>query len=213
MGVTASWPRPRIPRERTGETSCVNPEARHGSAGARPSVGRGSPRGAEPPSLEEAGGPYRGPPHQPVTREYPDYPRVGVGAVVLSRGRVLLVRRGKPPGEGRWSLPGGLVDLGETSVDAARREVEEECGITVRIAGLAGVLDRVTRDAGGRVRYHWVLVDYLAFPESDDDTIIAGDDAAEVRWVPINEVDRMLTTDGLMDMIRRAAALAPGGGV
>jgi len=149
---------------------------------------------------------------EPVSREYPDYPRVGVGAVVLSRGRVLLVRRGKPPGEGRWSLPGGLVDLGETSVDAARREVAEECGITVRIAGLAGVLDRVTRDAGGRVRYHWVLVDYLAFPESDDDTIIAGDDAAEVRWVPINEVDRMLTTDGLMDMIRRAAALAPGGG-
>ena len=146
-----------------------------------------------------------------MSREYPDYPRVGVGAVVLSRGRVLLVRRGKPPGEGRWSLPGGLVDLGETSVDAARREVEEECGITVRIAGLAGVLDRVTRDAGGRVRYHWVLVDYLAFPESDDDTITAGDDAAEVRWVPIDEVERLLTTDGLMDMIRRAAALAAGG--
>jgi 8-oxo-dGTP diphosphatase len=134
-----------------------------------------------------------------VSREYPDYPRVGVGAVVLSRGRVLLVRRGKPPAEGRWSLPGGLVDLGETSVDAARR-------------GLAGVLDRVTRDADGRVRYHWVLVDYLAFPESDNDTITAGDDAAEVRWVPMDEVNRLLTTDGLMDMIRRAAALATGGG-
>src|SRR5438309_150849 len=134
------------------------------------------------------------------------------GAVGLSRGRVLLVRRGKPPGEGRWSLPGGLVDLGETSVDAARREVEEECGIAVRIAGLAGVLDRVTRDAGGRVRYHWVLVDYLAFPESDDDTIIAGDVAAVVRWVPIYEVDRMLTTDGHMGMIRRDAVVAPGDG-
>jgi ADP-ribose pyrophosphatase YjhB (NUDIX family) len=147
-----------------------------------------------------------------VSREYPDYPRVGVGAVVLSRGRVLLVRRGKPPAEGRWSLPGGLVDLGETSVAAARREVQEECGIKVRIAGLAGLLDRVTRDADGRVRYHWVLVDYLAFPESDDDTITAGDDAAEVRWVAIDEVERLLTTDGLMDMIRRAAALAAGGG-
>src|SRR5438093_5462983 len=83
-----------------------------------------------------------------VTREYPDYPRVGVGAVVLSRGRVLLVRRGKPPGEGRWSLPGGLVDLGETSVDAARREVEEECGITVWIAGLVAVLFPDTLDSG-----------------------------------------------------------------
>ena len=147
-----------------------------------------------------------------MSREYPDYPRVGVGAVVLSRGRVLLARRGKPPAQGRWSLPGGLVDLGETSVDAARREVREECGISVRIAELVGVLDRVTRDADGRVRYHWLLVDYLAFPEADDDTITAGDDAAEVRWVPIDEVARMQTTDGLIDMIRRAAELAAGGG-
>src|SRR5438105_15663653 len=101
-----------------------------------------------------------------VSREYPDYPRVGVGAVVLSRGRVLLARRGRAPAEGRWSLPGGLVELGETSVDAARREVAEECGIQVRIAGLAGILHRGLRDDAGRVRYHWVLVDYLAFPES-----------------------------------------------
>jgi 8-oxo-dGTP diphosphatase len=145
-----------------------------------------------------------------VSREYPDHPRVGVGAVVLSRGRVLMVRRGKPPAEGRWSLPGGLVELGETSVDAVRREVAEECGIKVRVAGLAGVLDRVTRDADGRVRYHWVLVDYLAFPETDDDTITAGDDAAEVRWVAMDEVERLQTTEGLMDMIRRAMRLSPG---
>src|SRR3989449_11754372 len=105
-----------------------------------------------------------------VSREYPDYPRVGVGAVVLSRGRVLLTRRGKPPAEGRWSLPGGLVELGETSVEAARREVDEEGGIKVRIGGLAGVLDRGTRDADGRARYPWVPVGYLAFPETDDDT-------------------------------------------
>lgn len=147
-----------------------------------------------------------------MSREYPDHPRVGVGAVVLSRGRVLLARRGKAPAQGRWSLPGGLVELGETTLDAVRREVEEECGLKVRVAGLAGVLDRVTHDADGRVHYHWVLVDYLAFPESGDDTITAGDDAAEVRWVPIDEVERMHTTDGLIDMIRRAAALAAGGG-
>jgi 8-oxo-dGTP diphosphatase len=146
-----------------------------------------------------------------VTREYPDYPRVGVGAIVLHQDRVLLVKRGHAPGLGLWSVPGGLVDLGETTVDAARREVEEECGLKVRIAGLVGVLDRVTRDAEGRVRYHWVLVDYLAFPESNV-TLTAGSDAAEVRWVTIDEVDRLPITEGLVDMIRRAAALSGGGG-
>jgi ADP-ribose pyrophosphatase YjhB (NUDIX family) len=145
-----------------------------------------------------------------VTREYPDAPRVGVGAIVLHEGRVLLVRRGRAPALGLWSVPGGLVELGETSVDAARREVEEETGLDVRIAGLVGVLDRVTRDADGRVRYHWVLVDYLAYPQSND-TITAGSDAAEVRWVTIDEVERLPITEGLADMIKRAAALAGGG--
>jgi 8-oxo-dGTP diphosphatase len=145
-----------------------------------------------------------------VTREYPDAPRVGVGAIVIHEGRVLLVRRGRAPALGLWSVPGGLVELGETTVDAARREVEEETGLDVRIAGLVGVLDRVTRDADGRVRYHWVLVDYLAYPQSND-TITAGSDAAEVRWVTIDEVERLPITEGLADMIKRAAALAGGG--
>jgi len=145
-----------------------------------------------------------------VTREYPDAPRVGVGAIVIHEGRVLLVRRGRAPALGLWSVPGGLVELGETTVDAARREVEEETGLDVRIAGLVGVVDRVTRDADGRVRYHWVLVDYLAYPQSND-TITAGSDAAEVRWVTIDEVERLPITDGLADMIKRAAALAGGG--
>lgn len=145
-----------------------------------------------------------------MTREYPDAPRVGVGAIVIHEGRVLLVRRGRAPALGLWSVPGGLVELGETTVDAARREVEEETGLDVRVAGLVGVLDRVTRDADGRVRYHWVLVDYLAYPQSND-TITAGSDAAEVRWVTIDEVERLPITEGLADMIRRAAALAGGG--
>jgi ADP-ribose pyrophosphatase YjhB (NUDIX family) len=145
-----------------------------------------------------------------VTREYPDFPRVGVGAIVLHEGRVLLVKRGQAPALGLWSVPGGLVDLGETTVEAARREVEEECGLKVRIAGLVGVLDRVTRDGDGRVRYHWVLVDYLAFPESND-AITAGSDAAEVRWVTIDELERLPVTEGLADMIGRAIALSRGG--
>lgn len=145
-----------------------------------------------------------------MTREYPDAPRVGVGAIVIHEGRVLLVRRGRAPALGLWSVPGGLVELGETTVDAARREVEEETGLDVRIAGLVGVVDRVTCDADGRVRYHWVLVDYLAYPQSND-TVTAGSDAAEVRWVTIDEVERLPITDGLADMIKRAAALAGGG--
>ena len=145
-----------------------------------------------------------------MSREYPDYPRVGVGAIVLHGGRVLLVKRGQAPGLGLWSVPGGLVDVGESTVDAARREVEEETGLKVRIAGLVGVLDRVTRDAEGRVRYHWVLIDYLAVPESID-TLTAGSDAAEVRWVTIDEVEGLPITEGLVDMIRRAAALSGAG--
>jgi 8-oxo-dGTP diphosphatase len=141
-------------------------------------------------------------------REYPDAPRVGVGAVVLSGDRVLLVRRGGQPSSGKWSLPGGGLELGETTVQGIERELAEECGLRVRVAGLAGVLDRVVRDAEGRVRYHWVLVDFLAYPDSEE--ICAGSDAAEARWVPITEVSTLDVTDGLLDMIERAVALAGG---
>lgn len=140
-----------------------------------------------------------------MTREYPEYPRVGVGAVVLHEGRVLLVQRGRPPAQGKWSLPGGLVDLGETTAAAARREVAEECGIEVRLVGVAGVVDRVTRDEAGRVRYHYVLIDYLAY--ADSDMVIAGSDAADVRWVPAEHVHTLDVTEGLVDMIGRALAL------
>lgn len=141
-----------------------------------------------------------------MSREYPDYPRVGVGAVVLHRGRVLLVRRGGQPSSGKWSLPGGLVELGESAVEAVRREIQEECSIDIRVVDVAGVIDRVTRDAQGRVRYHYVLVDYLAYAESE--AVVAGTDAAECRWVEIERVGELEVTDGLVDMIRRALALA-----
>jgi mutator protein MutT len=131
---------------------------------------------------------------------------VGVGAVVLNQGRVLLVRRGGQPSSGRWSLPGGLVELGETTAEAVCREIREECGIDITVVGVAGVIDRITRDAEGRVRYHYVLVDYLAFPQSE--AIVAGTDAAECRWVEIERLGELDTTDGLADMIRRAEALA-----
>jgi 8-oxo-dGTP diphosphatase len=143
-----------------------------------------------------------------VSREYPSHPRVGVGAVILDGRRVLLVKRGCQPSAGKWSLPGGLVDLGETTVEAIAREVAEECGLRIRIAGLAGIVDRVVRDDAGRVRYHYVLVDYLAYPDAG--TLVAGSDAADAQWVDVDAVERLDITDGLVDMIRRAQALAGG---
>jgi ADP-ribose pyrophosphatase YjhB (NUDIX family) len=139
-------------------------------------------------------------------REYLSHPRVGVGAVVLDGPRVLLVRRGKAPSYGKWSLPGGMVELGETTREAVQREIEEECSLKIQVLDVCGVLDRVVRDAEGRIRYHWVLVDYVAFVESG--TLCAASDADEAAWVEVNEVARLDTTDGLLDMIRRAQALA-----
>jgi 8-oxo-dGTP diphosphatase len=143
-----------------------------------------------------------------MSREYPDYPRVGVGAVVFHNDRVLLVRRGRAPSIGRWTLPGGLVEVGETTREAIAREVAEECGCAIRVVDIAGVFERIVRDDAGRVRYHYVLVDYLAFAESD--AIIAGSDADEAQWASVKEIERLDTTDGLLDMIRRASALAEG---
>jgi ADP-ribose pyrophosphatase YjhB (NUDIX family) len=141
-----------------------------------------------------------------VSREYPDYPRVGVGAVVFHGHRVLLVRRGQAPSIGKWTLPGGLVELGETTREAIRREVAEECACAIRVVDVAGVFERIVRDDEGRVRYHYVLVDYLAY--ADSEAISAGSDADEAHWFDVDEVPRLETTDGLLDMIRRAQALA-----
>lgn len=143
-----------------------------------------------------------------MSREYPEHPRVGVGAVVLNETRVLLIKRGQPPGAGKWSLPGGLVRLGETTREAVVREVAEECGLAISVAEVAGVVDRVVRDDAGRIRYHYVLVDYLAFPDST--RVAPGSDAADVQWVEIDRVIELDITDGLVDMIRRAQALRGG---
>ena len=143
-----------------------------------------------------------------MSREYPDYPRVGVGAVILHEDKVLLVRRGKSPSVGKWSLPGGLVELGETTTEAIAREILEECGIKIRVVDVAGVITRVVKDDADRVRYHYVLVDYLAYPDSLD--VVAGSDAEEARWFAIEGVANLDTTQGLLDMIRRAEALRGG---
>jgi ADP-ribose pyrophosphatase YjhB (NUDIX family) len=145
-----------------------------------------------------------------VSREYPGSPRVGVGAVILDGDRVLLIQRGGATLPGKWSVPGGLVELGETTREAVCREIGEECGLEIELVDVCGVLDRVVRDAEGRVRYHWVLVDFLAVVRGG--TLCAGDDAADARWVRLDEVEQYDTTDGLMDMIMRAVAMRDAGG-
>jgi 8-oxo-dGTP diphosphatase len=149
-----------------------------------------------------------------VAREFPDAPRVGVGAVVLDGDRVLLARRGRPPSEGKWSIPGGLIHLGERIEEAVVREVEEESGLRIRVLGLCGVIDRVLREKEV-VRYHYVIVDYVAAAVGG--LLRAGSDAAEVRWVAVADLDGYDTTQGLADMIHRAVRLVqamssqPGG--
>ena len=112
--------------------------------------------------------------------DYPSRPLVGVGVVVFRGERVLLIRRGKPPREGSWSLPGGRQRLGETVREAAAREVREEAGLEVEILALLDVVDSLTRDAAGEIAYHYTLIDFLAEWRAGD--AAPGGDAAAVTW-------------------------------
>jgi 8-oxo-dGTP diphosphatase len=116
----------------------------------------------------------------------PDRPYVGVGGVVLMGGRVVLIRRGKEPLRGRWVIPGGTVELGETLHEAVVREMEEETGLVVRPREVVLVFDRIQRDAGA-VDYHYVVIDYLCDYVSGEPR--AGSDADEVALVAPDEVD------------------------
>ena len=138
-------------------------------------------------------------------RIYPARPLVGVGAVVWDGARVLLERRGQPPGQGSWSLPGGLVDVGETAEDAVRREVREECGIEVTVGPVLGIFEPIVRDPDGRVRYHYVVVDYLAY--HDGGAVQAGDDAAALEWVAPADLDAYELLPATRQMIERALAV------
>ena len=119
--------------------------------------------------------------------DYPNRPLVGVGSVVFKADRVLLVRRGKPPREGSWSLPGGRQRLGETVREAALREVREESGLEVEITALLDVVDSMTRDPAGELAYHYTLVDFLAEWRAGEAT--AGGDVREVLWADPDALD------------------------
>jgi len=118
------------------------------------------------------------------TREFPEAPIIGVGAVIIEQNRVLLVQRGREPLKGKWSLPGGMLELGESLSEGVVREVQEETGLVVKVVELVELLDRVHRESGPdgeRVRYHYVIADYLCRVVGG--TLQASSDADAVRWI------------------------------
>ena len=120
-------------------------------------------------------------------REYPPRPIVGIGIVVLKDDHVLLIRRAKPPNVGSWSLPGGAQELGETTEQAARRELEEETGVSVGPLHLAAVVDNIRPDATGRVHYHYTIIDYAGRWEAGEPR--AGSDVGEAVWARLDALD------------------------
>ncbi|MGZ6465550.1 MAG: NUDIX hydrolase [Bdellovibrionota bacterium] len=121
-----------------------------------------------------------------MKREYPDVPLVGVGAIIIDGSRVVLVKRGRAPLMGKWSIPGGVLEVGETLRKAVVREVIEETGLTVEPGELLGVFERVVPDEQGRMKYHYVLIDFLCRRVTGE--LAAGDDADEVRWFQREEL-------------------------
>lgn len=139
-----------------------------------------------------------------MAREYPDNPLVGVGAIIVEENRVLLIRRGQPPLLGEWSLPGGLLECGETLRDAVAREAREETGLVVETGEMLGVYERVIRDAEGRVQYHYVLIDFLCRPVGGD--LKAGSDAADVRWFTRDELPALNLAYDANDVVHKGLA-------
>jgi 8-oxo-dGTP diphosphatase len=144
-----------------------------------------------------------------MSREYPDNPLVGVGAVIVQENRVLLIRRGQPPLLGEWSLPGGVLECGETLREAVIREAREETGLTVETGEMLGVYERIIRTEDGRVRYQYVLIDFLCRPASGD--LKAASDAADVRWFTREELPGLNLAYDANDVVLKGLARSQSG--
>ena len=140
-----------------------------------------------------------------MSRRYPERPVAGVGAIILDGDRVLLVERGNEPLKGVWSIPGGALETGEPLVEGVRRETREELGLEVEVGELVELFERITRDAEGRVEYHYVLADYLCTVRGG--TLRAADDAADARWVGRPELAALPLTAGTARVIEKAFRL------
>jgi ADP-ribose pyrophosphatase YjhB (NUDIX family) len=131
---------------------------------------------------------------------------VGVGGVVIAEGRTLLIRRGSAPLEGQWSIPGGMLELGEPVVEGVRRELQEETGLQVRVLDLIEVFERIIPDESGRVRYHFVILDYLC--ERISGEARAASDVTDVAWAREQELEKYSLTAIATRVIKRAFEMA-----
>jgi len=136
-----------------------------------------------------------------LKRLYPNQPIIGVGAVIICKGKILLEKRKSEPGRGKWSIPGGLVELGESAEQTVMREVKEETNLEVEQPKLIDVVNNITPDENGRVKYHFVIVDY--FVKLEGGTLKAADDAAELRWVRFSEVENYDLTRSFREFFQR----------
>ena len=141
----------------------------------------------------------------PESREYPSRPFVGVGVVVLKEENVLLIRRGRPPRLGEWSLPGGAQSVGETVEATACREVLEETGVSIQNPEFLEVVDSIIKDDDGRVKFHYTLIDYWANWESG--TPEGADDAQHAEWVPFHELGELGLWTKTVEVIEKARLL------
>jgi ADP-ribose pyrophosphatase YjhB (NUDIX family) len=136
-----------------------------------------------------------------MKRDYPEHPIIGVGAVIIEGSRVLLVRRDTEPLRGEWSVPGGMLELGEKLRDGVRREALEETGVTVEPGEVLDVFDSIFTDGLGKTQYHYVLVDYLCRPISGEAQ--AGSDVSEVRWVSLEALPAMGLRESIEQVVRK----------
>ena len=135
-------------------------------------------------------------------REYPERPIVAVGGVLIHDSRVLLIRRGQAPLEGRWSIPGGILEIGERITEGIERELREETGIQVRVAELLEIYEKVLRDAENQPQYHFVILDYRC--EFVEGTAESGGDVTEVAWASEQQLDSLALTAAANRVIRKA---------
>ena len=146
--------------------------------------------------------------NQAEDRAYPERPIVAVGGVVVHQSRVLLIRRGQPPLEGRWSIPGGILEIGETIAEGVERELREETGVRVRVLDLIEIYEKVLRDEEDQPQYHFVILDYTC--EFVEGTAQAGGDVTEVKWVGEEELERLALTGAAKRVIRKALSATRG---
>ena len=134
-------------------------------------------------------------------RLYPEKPLVGVGVLIQDGDRYLLIKRASEPDAGLWSVPGGMVELGERAAEAAKREVMEETGLDVEIVEVLGVVDKIVEGDGDRVKFHFVIVDYLAHPVGG--SLEASSDALDAKWVKPADFRDYEMSPTLVELLKR----------